>query len=140
MKHYQIESGAGKHKVFLFATVTARGILAHLLGGEEPHLGAVVLSVPRPSLADSRVISCTTSTVPLVGHKDDEAARPLAEMLARETQCPVSVAAGIHVRNAGGEDIELLKKNCIDCGKKLLELIKSSTPDVKNNLITNDQH
>lgn len=124
MKHYRVESGAGKHKVFLLATVTARGILAHLVGGEEPHLGAVVLSVPRPSLADSRVISCTSSTLPLVGHKDDEAARPVAEMLARETQSPVSVAAGIHVRNAGKEDIELLKKNCLDCGKKLLELIR----------------
>lgn len=123
LKHYQVESGSGKHKVFLFATVTTQGILAHLVGGEEPHLGAVVLSIPRPSLANPEVVSCTSSTIPLVGHKDDEAARPLAEMLARATGAPVSVAAGIHIDNATGDDIELLQKNCLECGKKLLELV-----------------
>ncbi|MCL5935496.1 MAG: hypothetical protein M1543_03270 [Firmicutes bacterium] len=124
MKRYEIEFGTGKHKVFLFATVTARGIMANLVGGEEPHLGAVVLTVPRPSLANRDVVSCTSTLMPLVGHKDDEAARPVAEMLARSTNCPVSMAAGIHVKNAGIGDIEELKKNCMACGMKLLEQIK----------------
>lgn len=126
MKHYQIESGTGRHRVFLFATVTAGGILASLVGGEEPHLGGVVLSVPRPSLADSAVVSCTSSVIPLVGHKDDEAARPLAEKLARETKMPVSVAAGLHIDNASAGDISELLNNCLECGKKLLDLIRAS--------------
>ncbi|MHB8917551.1 MAG: prenylated flavin chaperone LpdD [Desulfocucumaceae bacterium] len=127
MKHYEIIEGKGKHRVFLYATVTDRGILASLVGGEEPHLGGVVLTVPRPSLANPDVVSCTSSVLPLVGHKDDEAARPLAEMLARNTGFPVSVAAGIHVKNAGAGDIEELKKNCLACGKKLLEYINKKT-------------
>ncbi len=122
MKHYEIGAGSGKHRVWLFATVTARGILASLVGGEEPHLGGVVLSIPRPSLANPEVVSCTTSVVPLVGHKDDEAARPLAEMLARKTNLPVSVAAGLHIDNASVEDIRELMKNSLECGRKLLEL------------------
>lgn len=123
MRQVTVERGSGRHRVVLTATVTGKGIICALVGGEEPHLGAVVLSVPRPSLDDPGRISCTSSTLPLVGHKDDEAARPLAEMLARSTGCPVSVAAGLHINNAGAEDIETLKKNASDCGKKLLELI-----------------
>lgn len=126
MNHYKIEAGTGKHRVWLFATVTARGILASLVGGEEPHLGGVVLSVPRPSLANPGVISCTSSLIPLVGHKDHEAARPLAEMLARETNQPVSVAAGIHIDNASPADIREYMENCLECGKRLLEQVKSS--------------
>lgn len=124
MTSHKIESGAGKHKVYLFAVVTVDGIMASLVGGEKPHLGGVVLSIPRKSLADAAVTSCTSSVLPLVGHKDDEAARPLAEMLARELSVPVCVAAGVHVDNAGPGDIEILKENCIDCGRRLLDLIK----------------
>ena len=124
MKRYEVESGAGKYKVFLFATVTADGIMAVLTGGEKPHLGAVVLSIPRTSLAGCRGLSCTSSVIPLIGHMDDQAAKPLAEMLARGTGHPVSVSAGIHVNNADIEDIEKLKENCMDCGRRLLDLIK----------------
>ncbi len=105
--------------------------MAILAGGEEPHLGAVVITVPRPSLANPEILSCTSSVIPLVGHKDDEAARPLAEMLAREINCPVSVAAGIHVKNAGSQDIEELKKNSLECGIKLLKLIRDQFGNTK---------
>ncbi|MHB8156059.1 MAG: prenylated flavin chaperone LpdD [Desulfocucumaceae bacterium] len=121
MRQYTVENGTGKHKVILIATVTPKGILSILVGGEEPHLGAVVLSVPRQSLGDPKKISCTSSVLPLPGHKDDEAARPLAELLARETGFPVSVSAGLHINNAGLEDIEKLKENTLECGKQLLD-------------------
>lgn len=100
--------------------------MAALVGGEEPHLGAVVLSLPRQSLDDPGRVSCTSSTLPLVGHKDDEAARPLAEMLAREANCPVSVAAGIHIHRAAAADIEKIMENCMDCGIQLLKIIKKN--------------
>ncbi|MFZ5597451.1 MAG: hypothetical protein ACOY31_10625 [Bacillota bacterium] len=124
MKNFEVKAGAGKHEVVLYAVVTSKGIMSVLVGGEEPHLGALVLTVPRPSLSNPGVNSCTSSVLPLIGHKDDEAARPLAEMLARETGSPVSVSAGLHIKGAGPEDIETLKQNCIECGKKLLELIR----------------
>lgn len=124
MRCYNVESGAGKHKVYLFATVTGDGIMSSLVGGEKPHLGAVVLSLPRKSLADPAVTSCTSTVLPLLGHKDDEAARPVAEMLAKEMSVPVCVSAGVHVDGAGPGDIQILKENCIDCALKLLELIK----------------
>ncbi|MCL6610948.1 MAG: hypothetical protein K6T66_05330 [Peptococcaceae bacterium] len=135
VKKYEIEAGTGKHRVFLFALVTEKGILASLVGGEEPHLGGVVISVPRPSLADPEAASCTSSVLPLLGHKDDEAARPVAEMLARESGMPVSVAAGIHVNNATAGEIKELMENCLACGRKLLDRIKSSGRKEKNDAV-----
>ena len=122
-KKYEVEEGTGKHRVFLMAIVTQNGILASLVGGEQPHLGGVVISIPRPSLINPEECSCTSSVLPLLHHKDDEAARPVAEMLARETGMPVSVSAGIHVDNANGDDINKLMKNSLGCGKKLINLI-----------------
>ncbi len=124
MKRYEIEAGSGKHKVFLFALITGNGIMANLVGGEEPHLGGVVLSVPRPSLSQPGLTSCTTSVLPLISHKDDLAAKPLAEMLARETGMPVSVAAGLHINGADSRDINRLIENSVECGRKLLDSLK----------------
>lgn len=125
MKQYEINNGSGKHKVYLFATVTTGGIMANLVGGDRPHLGAVVLAVPRRSQDCPDVVSCTSSIIPLIGHKDDEAAKPLAEMLAKETDLPVSIAAGIHIDNANADDIEIIKKNCLYCGSILIRRIHS---------------
>lgn len=124
MKTYAVEAGEGKYRVCLTATVTVEGIIINLLGGERPHLGAMVLSIPRPGLADPGKVSCTTSVIPLLGHKDDEAARPVAEMIARATGHPVSVAAGIHVGGAAQGDIALLLVNTDKAAKSLLNLLK----------------
>lgn len=123
MENYYVEEGEGKHKVFLWATATGEGILVNILGGEKPHLGAVVVSLPGPGLADPSVISCTTSVLPLPGHKDDEAARPVAEMLARATGQPVSVAVGMHIHKARQEDIDKLLCNTGVAAKRLLKLL-----------------
>ncbi|KJS14803.1 MAG: hypothetical protein VR69_16110 [Peptococcaceae bacterium BRH_c4b] len=123
MKNFYIEEGEGKHKVFLWAVATGDGILVNILGGEKPHLGAVVVSLPRPGLADPSVTSCTTSVLPLPGHKDDEAARPVAELLAKVTGQPVSVAVGMHIHEAKKEDIDKLLHNTRVAADRLLKLL-----------------
>ena len=111
VKSVSVQAGEGKYTVSIAATITGDGIIVQLLGGEKPHVGAVVLGLPRPSLADPAQISCNTIVVPLLGHKDDEAAKPVAERLARLFNQPVAVVAGIHLDRATAAEIELLKKN-----------------------------
>lgn len=106
-----ITAGEGKHRVRLMATLTGEGLVLSLLGGEKPHVGAVVLSIPRPSLADPRRLSCNSVVVPLVGHKDDEIAKPLAEKVAKTTGQPVVLTAGLHIEGATLRDITLLRQN-----------------------------
>lgn len=111
VKTFSVQAGEGKYTVSLAATVTGDGIIIQLLGGEKPHVGAVVIGLPRPSLADPAQISCNAIVVPLLGHKDDEAAKPVAELVARLCNQPVAVVAGIHIDRATTADIDLLKKN-----------------------------
>jgi hypothetical protein len=105
-------AGSGLHRVELTATMTGAGIVAQLYGGHKPHVGAVAFSQPRPSLTGSGRLSCNTSVLPLLGHKDDEVAKPAAEELAKAFNQPVVVIAGLHVENADQMDIANLVKNC----------------------------
>ncbi len=108
----------------MLVTVTGNGLVAQLMGGEEPHVGAVVMSVPRPSLAVPGALGCNSFVLPLVGHKDDEIAKPVAEEMAVHYGRTVVVIAGIHVENASSEDIEQLTTNCREAVRLLLENIK----------------
>ena len=54
-----------------------------LQGGDKPHIGCTVLSVPRPSLTGDGSISATSSTLNVTGHKDDILCRYLAEEVCR---------------------------------------------------------
>jgi len=82
-----------------------------LVGGEVPHIGAVAVSIPRPSRRDARRRSATTSVFTLVGHKEDEMARPLAAELARTLDRTTVVIAGVHIRRAGAADLARVFEN-----------------------------
>lgn len=94
-----------------------------MLGGEKPHVGAVAIGLPRPSLTDPAQINCNAIVVPLLGHKDDEAAKPVAERVARLCNQPVVVVAGINVDQATTADLDHLKKNAGTDLNKLVGLL-----------------
>ncbi len=73
-----------------------------LYGGDRPHIGAVAISQPRPSLADPAVRSATTSVVAVLGHKEDMLARQVSARLAAALNAVVSVTCGIHVERGHG--------------------------------------
>mgnify|MGYP007042363288 CR=1 FL=1 len=110
-RHVDLSVGNGKHRVNLSATYTMDGLTVTIVGGEKPHVGSIAVAVPRPSLEDPSKISATVSVFNLVGHKDDEIARPAAERLAKELRQPIVVVAGTHVQNAKDEDVQKLLRN-----------------------------
>ena len=59
-------------------------ILIVIRGGDKPHIGSCVLSVPRPSLADNKKISCTSSVLNVTGHKDENICRLVAESFCKK--------------------------------------------------------
>ncbi len=116
----QLSEGAGKYRVEATLIATDEGYILHLLGGEKPHVGAVIISQPRESLTGDGSISCTTSNLPLLGHKDDIAAKPVAEAIVKATRQPVVAIAGIHIDNATVDDIEQLQSNINVLTQRLL--------------------
>ncbi|MDD3654169.1 MAG: hypothetical protein PHO01_08315 [Desulfotomaculaceae bacterium] len=112
-------AGQGKFRIDLLVSVTGDGLVVQVFGGEKPHIGAVAISLPRPGLNDPAKISCNTTVIPLLGHKDDEVAKPVAEKIAVACGKPVVVAAGIHVDQAAPEEIKILVENCFSAVKLL---------------------
>lgn len=86
----------GTAEIVLQAVPMGEDLAVTIAGGERPHIGAVAVAQPRPSLADPDRISATTSVIALLGHKEDMLARAVASRLAAATNRVVTVACGIH--------------------------------------------
>ncbi len=108
---YRASAGAGKHRVEISLTPVGGDIVAVISGGDRPHVGAVAVAIPRPSLKDGSKTSSTSSVVTLLAHKDDEVARMAAEALASRLNRVVVASAGLHVNKASGADIRKLVQN-----------------------------
>jgi cell division GTPase FtsZ len=119
--------GRGIHRVNTIGIVTGdKGLIVGILGGGTPHVGAISLAIPRPSLKDPQMVSATSSILTLMGHKDDEIARPISEMLARKLNQAVVVVAGVHTNAATEQDIKILIRNSNQAAHKLIKKICSS--------------
>lgn len=81
-----------------------------LQGGEKPHIGCVVLAVPRPSLEGNGERSSTTSVINITGHKDEMLCRQLAEQVAARENAVVVCCGGFHMDHITKEQIEEVRK------------------------------
>ena len=86
-------------------------LLVAIWGGEKPHIGAVAMAQPRPSLKDPAVTSATASVFCYVGHKEDQVAKAAAEVLAAALKTRVVVTAGIHWDNLKADGIQRVIAN-----------------------------
>jgi len=116
---WQETAGEGRSQVTLTLLWAGQAVQALLTGGDEPHLGGVVLAVPRPSLSGDG-ISADTFIIPVPGHKDVEVALPAATALARLLNQPVSVSAGIHAEAMHAEEIAAVRQNCAELTQRAL--------------------
>lgn len=125
LRSFAVGAGEGRYRVEVQATLTADGLIVQVLGGEKPHIGAVVFSLPRPSRSEPGKLRATSTVVPRYGHRDDELARPVAERLVTALGQPVVVVAGVHVAAAAPEEIKLLVANVHQAVEKLVAVINS---------------
>jgi hypothetical protein len=106
-------------------------VLVAIWGGEKPHIGAVAVAQPRPSLKDPDVTSATASVICLVGHKEDELAKASAEILAATLNTAVVVTAGIHWDNLDPEGIRRIIQNSEILVEMILEKCIVEFPSLK---------
>lgn len=87
--------------------ITEVGEDLHLLltGGTKPHVGCVVLAVPRPSLAGGKDMAATSSVLNLTGHKDEAICRYMAEEMAKRENKVTVCTGGFHVDDITKEQI-----------------------------------
>lgn len=92
--------------------------------GTRPHIGSLILTVPRPSLKDPSSTSSTSSVLNLLGHRDERPGRDLAEKLAAELGCNVALACGIHYDDLTAANLEDIMEICAQLRDEMLEKLK----------------
>ena len=119
MKTVKVQYGNGDFRVKAAAKRCGRDWNVAVTGGTLPHIGAVSLAVYEPERD-----SATVSTLCAYTHRDDAVSAAFAKALSAALQCTVCVSAGIHVDDAGTEEIAQLRENCDALLKKLLDAVK----------------
>jgi hypothetical protein len=104
-----ITSGEGKYKVWLEEKKIGNDILFILGGGEQPHIGSVVICEPDKN----------PQVIQLEGHYDDVVLKPIAEAACKKYKTKVVAVGGVHVDNATKQEIGKLVENC----KELIKCI-----------------
>jgi len=118
-REFKVKTNEGAYDLEAGVRLIGQDLLVAIWGGEKPHIGAVAVAQPRPSLKDPEVMSATTSVICLLGHKEDELAKAVSEILAATLNTPVVVTAGIHWDNISKGGIQKVIEN----SKILVDLI-----------------
>lgn len=100
--------GSGRHRIDGVAVLVGKHVTVTIGGGDVPHVGAVALAYPRPSLKKDGHISASASVICGMGHKDDLPARETALRLAAKLNTAVAVSVGLHMDNPVPEDFTVL--------------------------------
>ena len=111
IKEFTVKTEENSYNLSASVRLIGEDVLVAIWGGEKPHIGAVAVAQPRPSLKDPEVTSATASVICLMGHKEDELAKASAEILAAALNTPVVVTAGIHWDNLDPEGIRRIIQN-----------------------------
>jgi len=106
-----IKTTEGEYDAEVYIRLIGQNLLVAIWGGDAPHIGAVSVAQPRPSLKDTKTTSATASVICLLGHKEDEVAKAASEVLAAALNAQVVVVAGIHWDNIDEEGIQKLIRN-----------------------------
>ena len=117
--------GSGRTCIECIVISTGKDLTVHIQGGDHPHIGAVALAVPRPSLKEAAKMSATASVIAVTGHKDDEIARSVSLCLAAELSCVTVVSAGVHIDNAEENEITEILLNTQHMTQMIIEAIQS---------------
>ncbi len=111
----------GRYSLEAVLIDTGDGIMLYLGGGDKPHVGTAVISQPRPSMKNDNTVSCTTSIINRLSHKDDFIVIPMAEAVCKAANTIVVASGGVHVDNADEADIKRIIDNMEKLKNKILE-------------------
>jgi gallate decarboxylase subunit D len=121
MKPNSVSVKEGRFKLEALVISLGQDLLVAVWGGTHPHIGAVALALPRPSLRDKKKTSATSSVLTLLGHKEDVTAKTVSERLASALEKNVVVTAGIHWDNLNPEEIQTIVNMTERLTRKIIE-------------------
>ena len=123
---FRIDTDTEAYNLEAFVKQIGEDLLVAIWGGEKPHIGAVAVAQPRPSLKDESVVSATASVFCYPGHKDDIVAKEAAEKISSALNTNVTVTAGIHWDDIDEEGIKTIMANSQRLVNMIIEKIAAS--------------
>jgi hypothetical protein len=124
MKKFMVRISKGKFKLNAHAQKMGQDLLVSIWGGTRPHLGAVGMATPRPSLRNPKKWSATSSNFTFIGHKEDAIVKKISEKLATELRRNVVVVAGIHWDRISAKEIEIIEDLAQKLSDQILKKLK----------------
>jgi hypothetical protein len=134
-----IQQGAGRAAVTLIMHITdGKGLCGFLFGGETPHVGGVVYSIPRYD-RDEDHLTTDVSTICGPGHRDVLAAQRVAAAISVATGESTCITAGIHIDRATPDEIKALMDNCMEISNRFIAGLKGNSQGVTGEQSESDQ-
>ena len=107
-KNFSTSVKEGPFRLQAMVILVGDDLLVSIWGGTHPHIGAVALALPRPSLKDKKKTSATSSVLTVLGHKEDQTVKTVSETLSAVFKKNTVVTAGIHWDNLKAEEIKVI--------------------------------
>ena len=120
---FRLKTDREAYNLEAFVKEIGQDLLVAMWGGERPHIGAVAVAQPRPSLRDESAVSATASVFCYVGHKDDLIAKESAERISAALDRNVTVTVGIHWDNIDEAGIKTIMGNSRQLVNMILEKV-----------------
>ena len=120
---FKVKTDKEAYNLDAFVKEIGQDLLVAIWGGERPHIGAVAVAQPRPSLKDHSLRSATASVFCYPGHKDDIIAKEAAEKISSALNTNVTVTVGIHWDNIDEEGIQSVIENSRQLVKMIIKRI-----------------
>ena len=123
---FTIRTDTEAYNLEAFVKQIGEDLLVAVWGGEKPHIGAVAVAQPRPSLKDESVVSATASVFCYLGHKDDIVAKEAAEKISAALNRHVTLTVGIHWDDIDEAGIKTIMANSQRLVNMIIEKIAAS--------------
>jgi hypothetical protein len=109
VKRFLVEISKGRFKIHASVQKVGQDLLVSIWGGTRPHIGAVGIATPRPSLKNPKKWSATSSNFTFLGHKEDVMVKEISEKLATRLRRNTVVTAGVHWDRITSNEIKILQ-------------------------------
>jgi hypothetical protein len=123
-KKFLVEISKGRFKIHGSVQEVGQDLLVSIWGGTRPHIGAIGIAIPRPSLKNPKKWSATSSNFTFLGHKEDSMVKKTSEKLATRLRRNVVVTAGVHWDRITSNEIKTLQNLTLRLSNQILEKIQ----------------
>ena len=126
MKRFLVEISKGGFKIQGLVQEVGQDLLVSIWGGTRPHIGAIGIGVPRPSLKNPKKWSATSSNFTFLGHKEDIMVKKFSEKLASRLRRNVVVTMGFHWDGITSQEIKTIQNLAQKLSDQILKRLQKT--------------